>query len=169
MTLHAPTSHAMYRATIGGERMARSTLFLATFLLIWLTPTPFPDLSDPKLLEPVGEGNFFGQSLAILLTALLAAFVLVKDARLVLKALTAVLVLTLLWFALSAIFSGHPALASRRLVLAIFTIFQAAVFLLLPQDRDHFSRLLAAAALIILAICYAGIMFAPELSIHQRS
>jgi O-antigen ligase len=157
----------MQRAAIGGDRMVRSALFLATFLLIWLTPTPFPDLSDPKLLEPVGEGNFFGQALAILLTASLAAFVFVKDKRLVFKALTPMLVLTLLWFTLSAVASAHPALASRRLVLAIFTIFQAAVLLLLPQDRDHFGRLLAASALIILAICYAGIIFAPELSIHQ--
>jgi O-antigen ligase len=152
----------------GGDRLLRSTLFLATFLLIWLTASPFTDLSDPALLEPVGDGNLFGQILAILVTVSLAAFVYEKKmVMIVLRAVTPVLVLTFLWFACSAALSAHAALASRRLVLAAFTVFQAAVFLLLPQDRDHFARLLAAGALIVLALCYAGVIFLPELSIHQ--
>jgi O-antigen ligase len=63
----------------------------------------------------------------------------------------------------------HFDLAARRLVLAGFTIFQATVFVLLPQDRQHFARLLAAGALIVLALCYAGVLFAPHLSIHQAN
>jgi O-antigen ligase len=153
----------------GADRLVRDVLFLATFLLIWLTATPFPDLSDPKLLEPVGDGNPAGQILAIVLTVSLAAFVYVKNARIVLQALTPILVVTFLWFACSAAFSLHSALAARRLVLAAVTFFQAAVFLLLPQERDHFSRLLAVGALTVLAVCYAGVIFAPELSIHQAT
>jgi O-antigen ligase len=153
----------------GADRLVRDVLFLATFLLIWLTATPFADLSDPKLLEPVGDGNAAGQILAILLTVFLAVFVYVKNARIVLQALTPILVVTFLWFACSAAFSPHSALAARRLVLAAVTIFQAAVFLLLPQERDHFSRLLAVGALTVLAICYAGVIFVPELSIHQAT
>ena len=167
ITLDSSNPHSL-RAS-GSDRLIRSVLFLATFLLIWLTATPFPDLSDPKLLEPVGDGNFAGQSLAIVLTLSLGAFVFVKKSRVVLKALTPILVLTFLWFACSAAFSLYPELAARRLVLAALTIFQAAVFLLLPQERDHFSRLLAAGALIVLIICYFGIIFLPELSIHQST
>jgi O-antigen ligase len=96
-------------------------------------------------------------------------FAFVKKDRLVLQIWTPLLVLTILWFALSAVFSAYPTLGLRRLVLAIFTIFQASTFVLLPQDQDHFSRLLAAGALGILVICYAGLVFAPELSIHQRT
>jgi hypothetical protein len=130
----------------------RNTLFLATFLLIWLTAAPFPDLADPRLLEPVGDGNFLGQALAALLTIALVAFLLPKDAGIVLKALTPILVVTFLWFAFSAVLSAHPALATRRLLLAALTIFQAAAFVLLPQDRDHFARLLLLGALTVLAI-----------------
>src|SRR5207248_6350862 len=65
--------------------------------------------------------------------------------------------------------STQAALAGRRLVLAMFTVFQAAVFLLLPRDTRHFSQLLAAGALIVLLICYGGVIFVPELSIHQGS
>jgi O-antigen ligase len=151
------------------DRLIRNVLFLATFLLVWVTTTPFADLSNPKLLDPVGEGNLTSQILTVLLTGSLGAFVFVKRSRVVLTALTPILVLTFLWFACSAAFSLYPGLASRRLVLAALTVFQAAVLLLLPRNRDHFSRLLAVGALIVLGLCYAGIVFLPELSIHQAS
>ena len=151
------------------DRLIRGTLFLATFLQVSVTAAPFPDLSDPALLNPVGEGNLGGQIMVVLLTASLGVFVLVKRLHLILRAVTPILVLTLAWFACSAIFSAHFDLASRRLVLAAFTIFQAAVFVLLPQDREHFARLLAVGALIILALCYVGVIFLPALSIHHAS
>jgi len=151
------------------DRPLRSVLFLAAFILIWLTATPFPDLADPRVLEPIGDGNLRGQILTLLLTVLLVAFLVATDARIVFKALTPILVVTFLWFACSAVLSANAGLAMRRLVLAAFTIFQAAAFLLLPQERDHFSRLLAAGALAVLVLCYAGVIFAPDLSIHQST
>jgi O-antigen ligase len=153
----------------GTSGLLRSVLFLAIFLLIWLTAAPFPDLADPRLLEPVGDGNLLGQALAALLTIALVAFLLPKDAGIVLKALTPILVVTFLWFAFSAVLSAHPALATRRLLLAALTIFQAAAFVLLPQDRDHFARLLLLGALTVLALCYAGVAFLPEFSIHHST
>jgi O-antigen ligase len=152
-----------------GQYFTRSILFLAAFLLIWLTAKPFPDLSDPIQLDPASEGNLLGQVLAVALTLALGAFVYVNNAKLVLKAVTPILVLTFVWFAVSAALSIYPELAVRRLVLAALTIFQAAVFLLLPQDREHFAKLLAVGALIVLTLCYAGVLFYPQLSIHQAS
>jgi O-antigen ligase len=168
-TIDPSISNPARAAALDGDLIVRSILFLAAFLLIWLTASPFPDLGDPKLLEPVGDGNPVSQALAILLTLALVLFVLVKHPRMIRIAASPMLMLTLAWFALSAVASPYPALAGRRLVLAVFTILQAAAFLLLPRDRDHFSRLLAVAALFILLVCYAGVLFAPELSIHQMS
>jgi O-antigen ligase len=153
----------------GNNRVLRSVLFLATFLLIWLTASPFPDLSDAKAIEAATDGNLVGQILTLLLTGSLAAFAFANRLHLVLKVVTPILVLIFLWFACSAIFSAHTALAARRLVLASLVIFQAAVFILLPQDRIHFARLLTIGALVVLVLCYAGVMFAPELSIHQSN
>jgi O-antigen ligase len=167
MTVDAWTSDATSPVADSGERMVRSALFLATFLLVWVTANPFPDLSDPKLLQPDSEGNPLGQILTLLLTGSLGAFILVKNERLFLKAFTPILLLTLGWFALSAALSPNAGLASRRLVLSVLTLFQVAAFLLLPLDRAHFARLLTAGALIILVLCYAGVIFVPELSIHQ--
>lgn len=160
-------AHAFEAA--GNERLVRTVLFLAIFFQLWLTASPFPDLSDPKTLQPDAEGNLIGQILTVLLTGTLAGFAFAKRLRLLLKAITPILVLTFVWFACSAALSLHPGLAARRVVLATFVIFQAAMFLLLPQDRNHFVRLLTFGSLVVLALCYAGVIFAPELSIHQST
>ncbi len=151
------------------ERYVRNALFLACFLLVWLTAAPFPDLGDPRLLEPIGEGNPVGQILFILLTVALSGFVLATTPRLALRAVTPALIITLGWFAFTAVLSAHPDLALRRFVLAAFTVANATALLLLPQGREHFGRLLAAGALIILAICYIGVVFLPHFSIHQST
>jgi O-antigen ligase len=153
----------------GNDRLVRSLLFLAVFFQLWLTASPFTDLSDPKTLAPDAEGNLLSQVLAVVLTGTLAGFAVAKRLRLVLKAITPILVLTFLWFACSAVFSLYPGLAARRVVLATFVIFQAAMFLLLPQDRTHFVRLLTFGSLAVLILCYAGVIFAPGLSVHQSS
>jgi hypothetical protein len=99
--------------TGSSQRLLRSFLFLATFLQIWITASPFPDLSDPQLLEPVGDGNLVGQMMTLLLTAALAAFVVIHKQSVLLKAVTPILLLTFLWFAVSAVFSAYPSLAAR--------------------------------------------------------
>jgi O-antigen ligase len=152
-----------------GERLVGNFLFLATFLLAWFTASPFPDLSDPKLLEPQTSGDLLGQILMLLITGALAAFVLLKRPPLVARVVTVPLAATLVAFAISAALSSYPDVALRRLVLAGFTIFQASSILLLPSGREHFARLLALAAVLILAACYIGVAFFPQYSIHQAS
>ncbi len=151
------------------ERFVRSTLWLACFLLTSLTTAPFPNLGDPRLLDPIGDGNRLGQILVIVLTLTLSTFVLTRARWVVLRVLTPALVLTLLWFAVTAIVSAHSGLALRRLLLAGFAVINATALLVLPTDREHFGRLLAIGALIILATSYLGVLLAPQLSIHQAS
>jgi len=167
MTLAMPDSRA---SALGvHERFVRSVLFLACFLLTALTTAPFPDLGDPKLLDPIGDGNRIGQIVTLILTLTLGAFVLTKARWAMARALTPALVLTLLWFTATAFASAHSELALRRLLLAAFTVTNAAALLVLPTDREHFGRLLAVGALIILATSYLGVLLMPQLSIHQAT
>lgn len=147
----------------------RDCLFLATFLLSWFTVAPFPNLSDPHLLEPSTQGDLLNQAATVLLTGALAVFVLMKRPMLLPRVVTLPVVLTIVAFGISAVLSAYPGVAARRVVLTIFTVFQASVFLLLPYGREHFARLLTVAALIVLAACYFGVAFMPQLSIHQAS
>jgi O-antigen ligase len=151
------------------DRFIRGALFLATLIYMWLTPAPFPDLSDPNSLAAGAGGNIISQTSAILVTGVLAVFVYTNKLHLAAKAVTPFLLLTFIWFACTAALSAYPELSGRRLVLAMFVIFQSTVFVLLPQDRRQFVQLLAAGALIVLALCYGGVVFAPELSIHQAT
>ena len=151
------------------ERFVRSALWLGCFLLTSLTTAPFPNLGDPRLLDPIGDGNRFGQILVIVLTLALATFVLTRARWVVLRALTPALLLILLWFAVTAVVSAYSGLALRRLLLAGFTVINATALLVLPVDREHFGRLLAIGALIILTTSYLGVLLAPHLSIHQAS
>lgn len=168
-TVPADTFHSRAGDAAGDDRVIRGVLFFLTLIYMWLTPAPFRDLSDPNSLVPGADGHIVSQASAVLVTGMLAVFAYVNKLHLILKALTPFLLLTFLWFACTAALSAYPALAGRRLVLAMFVIFQATVLLLLPQDRNQFVRLLAAGALVVLTLCYAGVIFAPELSIHQAT
>jgi len=168
MTTLSTLDHALPQELTGGERLVRNFLFLATFLLAWFTVAPFPDLGDQAAASAAG-GDLASQAAAILMTGALALYVLVKRPPLLSRAVTLPLVATLAAFAISAVLSSYPDVAERRLVLAIFNIFQAIMLMLLPCGREHFARLLAAAAIVILAACYFGVAFLPQLSIHQAT
>ena len=168
MTTLSTLDHAVPQEIAGGERLVRNFLFLATFLLAWFTVSPFPDLGQQAPAGGTG-GDLASQASAILMTGALALYVLLKRPPLLTRAVTLSLILTLAAFAVSAVLSSYPDVAGRRLVLAIFNIFQAVVLVLLPYGREHFARLLALAAIIILAACYFGVAFLPQFSIHQAT
>lgn len=163
------SGRSLARPFAGTDRLIRNALFLATFVYVWVTANPFPDLSDASALEPSTNANVTGQTITIVLTGALAAFALTHRLRDIARVVTPILVVIFLWFACSAVFSLHADLAARRLVLASFVLFNAAMFVLLPEDRVHFARLLAIGTLFVLALCYAGVLFAPYLSIHQEN
>jgi len=170
-TSHAPSLTGGYApapaAGLDSERLIRDVLFLGTLLLVWFTTAPFPDLGDPRLLDSSTQGDFLNQAATVLVTGALAAFALLKRSPLVGRVITLPLMLTFVAFAASALHSAYPDVAARRIVLASFTIFQAAVLLLLPQGRQHFARLLAAAAILVLVACYFGVALMPARAIHQ--
>ena len=169
MTTLSTLDHSAPHELAGGERLVRNFLFLATFLLAWFTTSPFPDLGSQQAAASGTGGDLVSQAGAVLTTTALALYVLIKRPALLPRAVTLPLVVTLLAFAASAVLSSYPDVAARRLVLATFTVFQASVLLLLPYGREHFARLLAVAAIIILAACYFGVAFLPQFSIHQAT
>ena len=167
MTTFSSLDHAAPQDFAGGERLVRNVLFLAVFLLAWFTVSPFPNLGNSP---PSGSsGDLASQLSAVLMTGALAVYLLVKRPPLAWRIVTLPLVLTLAAFAISVALSSYPDVAGRRLILAVFNIFQGAMLVLLPCGREHFARLLGAAAIVILAACYFGVAFLPRLSIHQAT
>ncbi|MBV8835337.1 MAG: O-antigen ligase family protein, partial [Alphaproteobacteria bacterium] len=169
MTIALPRHDMTAGSTALPEYLVRSALFLLCFLLVTLTPAPFPNLGDPKLLEPVGDGSLFGQVVMVGLTGVLSLFLLAKAPRLVRHAITPALIILFGWIVLTAALSPHPELALRRSVLAAFTVANAIAFVLLPEGRRHFAWLLAIGTLVVLATCYVGVLLFPQVSIHQAT
>lgn len=148
----------------------RDTLFLVTFLLLWLTVTPFVDLGRSDVLDVNTGGSLATMVASLGLTAALAMFLVQTGSLQALRGVASpALIVTLVWFAISAVLSDNADLAIRRLVLAVITLFQACAFLMLPRDLRHFARLLTIGALIVVAFCYFGVLFLPHLSIHQAT
>jgi O-antigen ligase len=153
--------------TIDLDTLIRSILFLAVFLTFWISFHPYPSLRDPvpSLLagDPVNQIGFT----AILLS--LAVWTWRNEPRRLLLLLRPVLIVMLGWFVLSVAASWLPDLSARRLAFTLVIMSISAMALLLPKNMRHFSELMAIAALIVLAACYAGVLFWPEYSIHQAT
>lgn len=158
-----------YTARIAGdaETLVRSVLFIAVFLLVWITSRPFPDLTDLPEVSVTGDlTNQIGYST---LFVLLSAWCMLHEPSRLALLVRPVLVLTLLWLALTVLTSWEPALSARRFALTLVTIGIAAMVILLPRNVRHFSDLMAAAVLIVIAACYLGVFLAPARAIHQAS
>ena len=148
--------------------LIRSVLFVAAFLIAWISLHPFQSLAEPP--QTVAEGgdlaNQIGYSVLFLT---LVAWAFSHEPRRLLLLLRPAVVATLLWTVLSVATSWEPALAARRLVFALIFLSISAMVLLLPKNVRHFRDLLALVAIVVLAISYLGVVFVPDLAVHQAT
>jgi O-antigen ligase len=149
------------------DMLIRSGLFIAVFLTLWFSFHPFPTLDQPLEITDSGDpANQIGYSTFLIL---LAAWNLTHQPQRLLLLIRPIMIATLLWFAVTVVFSWEPSLSMRRLAFALVTISVAAMVLLLPRNPRHFAGLMAAVAIIVTVVCYLGVMVAPMHAIHQAS
>ncbi len=158
------------RLLSGLGMVLRSGLFLAALLLVWISVRPFQDISGTQTPGATSIGGDTLNQLAYLaLAAGFALFLLFHGAE-ELRALFSPWLLVIGgWLVLTVILSQHPDLSARRFALVMIVTGIAVVMPLLPRDLNHFADMLAAAVLIVLALCYGGVLLAPHLAIHQAS
>ncbi len=156
------------RAPVDADTVIRGVLFLAVFLTVWISFHPFQSLAapPPQLTEGGDRANQIGFSALFLA---LAAWTARNEPQRLTLLLRPALFAVLAWCAVSVIASWHPWLAARRLAFTLVVMGISGMALLLPKNLRHFSDLMAAVALIVLAACYLGLLFAPSLSIHQAT
>jgi O-antigen ligase len=147
--------------------VVRGAAFIGALLLAWISLKPFVDLGNQGLRDPT-SGNetltyavFGAFAVLMLLLALRNDFVglatLVSPGWVLLVG--AILV--------SVMLSTEPATSVKRLVLTACVAVVAATLTLLPKTQSELARWLSVAALVLLAVCYFGVLFAPYFSIHQ--
>ena len=146
--------------------LLRAAIFIGTLLVAWVSLRPFANLEN-EALKDVSTGN---ETLTYLAFGLLAVLMLALAMRDNVQGLATLFcrgfVLFGGWIVLSVLISLDPGTSLRRFVLTACVITVTAVMMLLPKSQGELARWLATAALLLLAICYLGVMLVPHLSIH---
>jgi O-antigen ligase len=92
-----------------------------------------------------------------------------NDARGLTTLLSPAFVLFGAWLLITVVLSFDPTTSVKRLSLTICVVAVTASMMLLPKSQNELTHWFAIAALALLAICYLGILLAPDLSIHLAS
>lgn len=146
---------------------AAVVLFLAVCYLFWVTTKPFIDLTDPATLDPSAEkSNLVNQLVTLAVSGGLLLFGLTSPLRSTILQPRLLLICLFVWFFFVSAISTYPDLALKRVVLAILTCINAAVFLILPRSDRQFAQLLGVAMLAVLGLAYFGVTFIPSRAIH---
>jgi O-antigen ligase len=146
--------------------LLRAGAFIGALLLVWLSLHPFVDISGASLKD-VTTGNEALTYAAFGCLALLTVALAIRDnMRGLLTLLSPNFVLFGGWVFVTVALSLDPGTSIRRFALTACVIAVAATLMLLPKSQAELMRWLSIAALALLAICYLGILLAPNLSIH---
>ena len=145
----------------------RSLAFLAAMALVFITLRPFESLSQEDVVD-ISTGREVYTYIAMGLIAAACVAIASRHDR---PALSAVMrwpyIALAACICVTSVLSGDPSTSIRRAALTLFLIVIAAAMPLLPHGRRHLAMLLALAAAAVLALCYFGVAFLPNLSIHQ--
>src|SRR5262249_28467522 len=164
MTMRAVDATARSGAT---GTAVRSLLFVVILTPAWVSVNPFPSLANLKLIEVGDTSDVLNQFAYVAVGGTVALYFLLRDPRALRPLLRPVYFAMLGWLIVSVATSGQPALSARRFIFSILVILLAAAAPLLPTSLRRFSDLTAAVVVAILLLCYAGLAFAPHVSIHQ--
>jgi O-antigen ligase len=150
-------------------RYAKVILFVATFMLAWVTLEPYADLTNAVALE-LTMGREGATYFAFGLIAICASLVVMLTQPRVLLALVnpAWIALTL-WLAFTVVTSQDFALSLRRFILFGLIAAVSASLFLLPRGRADLARLLCAAVGLLIGLSLIGVALFPEYSIHQAT
>jgi O-antigen ligase len=146
--------------------LVRGAAFIGALLLAWISMRPFIDLSNMQLAE-VTMGNETWTYAAFGCFALLTvALAMGNGMRGLATLLSPGFILFGGWIAASVVLSHDPGTSARRFALTLCVTVVAASLMLLPKSQTELRRWVAIAILTLLAVCYLGLILAPNLSIH---
>jgi O-antigen ligase len=154
-------------AKLNVVQMARCLIVVVALLLVMITLDPFPDLRSEDVATVVGGRMALNYVTFGLLAAIGVMFVLTTDAP-SLKTLVTPLHLCLVgWMLINVLLSESREVSIQRFVLAASVTSLAVILPLLPPTQRSFNLCLGGAALLLLVVCYLGVILAPQYSIHS--
>ena len=147
-------------------QIARCVTFLATVLAIWVSLRPYPDLTATDFTD-VESGKFASTYITLgMLSIVAVALAASQNLKAFQSLITPAFLLLCCWIGINTLFSHDFSLSFQRLILTVCVVALAASLLLLPQSQAELTLWLGTAALILLALCYLGVLLAPTYSMH---
>jgi len=160
------------RAVVVGLRrqqvtdVVRGAAFIGALLLAWISLRPFIDLGSQQLKD-LSTGNETLTYIVFGCMAVLTIALAMRDnARGLLTLLMPEYILFSGWIVATVVLSLEPGTSIRRFALTACVTAVAAALMLLPKSQNELVRWFSIAALALLAVCYLGLLLAPNLSIH---
>ncbi|TGR69412.1 O-antigen ligase family protein [bacterium M00.F.Ca.ET.194.01.1.1] len=157
-SISAENSSAM--SLSGGRRDA--IFFVATMLYIWISVAPFENLAAPPV--PRAAAN---QLTGLVIALILGVFALRHRLTGLLLRPRLPILLLFSWLALCSVLGAEPGTSLQRLIFTALLCFITSVLVVMPRDRRQFDRMMAVFAILLLALCYLGVIFLSSRAIHQ--
>ena len=146
--------------------VVRGATFIGALLLGWISLHPFESLGG-LLIGEGGTGNELATYAVFgALSVLTVALALRNDSRGLATLYTPAVVLFGVWLLATVVLSSDSGTSIRRLSLTVCVVAVTASLMLLPKTQQELMHWLTIAALALLAICYLGLLLAPDFSIH---
>ena len=144
----------------------RAATFIGVLLLAWISLKPFVDLAELDVADTTSGNDTMTYAVfggLVILTALLT----IPDNR---QGLATLLTPGFLifggWILVSVVTSTDVVVSVKRFTLTAAAAAVASMMFFLPRSQSEMVRWFAIAVLGLLATCYLGIVFVPNLSIH---
>jgi O-antigen ligase len=148
---------------------ARCLTAVATLLLVLVTLEPFIDLGSTDITA-FASGRTAITYICFGALAAVAVLLSASENAPALKTLWTPLHLCFIgWMAVNIAFSENPGLSLQRFALTVTVASLAIMMSLLPPSQKYFNQCFGAATIFLLALCYLGIILAPEVSIHSAA
>ncbi|WP_158555081.1 O-antigen ligase family protein [Fulvimarina endophytica] len=144
---------------------ARTLAAIALITLLVMTLVPFPMGYEATPVESSNPVNKYGY--AFLAAVALIAHLLFTDKRVALTLLRPAWLVLAAWLLLGSLNSIWPDLAFRAALFTLAAMVAATGALSLPPDARAFRLCLTVMALLVLGLCYFGVLFYPAAAIHQ--
>ncbi len=153
-----------------GRGYWRDVLFYVTFLYFTVGFLPYVSLSSTYMGSAMAAGsNLLNQLTAIILLFSFAAFMAKERSFSIIFTPRLLMAAIFGWYVFTSLVGEAPMFSLRRLFMCAIICVLAGCFLQLPRTERHFTTLLAVCTMIILFLCYFGVIVLPSRSIHQAS
>ncbi|MDR6872416.1 O-antigen ligase [Bosea sp. BE125] len=142
----------------------RGFIFVAAFLLVWVSTGPFKGSYEVPNEDTANVVNQLSFSLIAVLGIVSAAL---SGGRAAQAYLRPSWILLITWMTIGVIQSANPDVSMRAFRFTLVVLVIAGSIMLLPQGRRHFASLIGTASLIVVLICYAGLVIYPDIAVHS--